>query len=97
MLRQLNQAEVDYEGREEDQALELAEIERRLVDFWAVKQGQVKVPLAVGLLLRNKMVETRADANFSWQRQRAASQRYRITAQGKQFLTEAVKTDNRVA
>jgi hypothetical protein len=96
VLRQLNQSEAHHEGREEEQSLELGEIEQRLSDFWAVKQGRIKVPLAVGLLLRNKMVETRADPKASWQRQRAVHQRYQITIEGKRFLTEALASDSRI-
>jgi hypothetical protein len=96
VLRQLNQTEAHHEGNEQDQALELAEIEQRLSDFWAVKQGKIKVPLAVGLLLRNKMVETRADPKESWQRQRSVQQRYQITVEGKRFLTEALTTETRI-
>ena len=76
--------------------MELAELEQRLSDFWAVRQGKIKVPLAVGLLLRNKMVETRSDPKASWQRQRAVQQRYQITTEGKRFLTEAVASDSRI-
>lgn len=96
VLRQLNQSEAHHEGNEQDQALELAEIEEKLSDFWAVKQGKIKVPLAVGLLLRNKMVETRADPKESWQRQRSVHQRYQITVEGKRFLTEALTTESRI-
>ena len=96
VLRQLNQTEAHHEGNEQDQALELAELETRLSDFWAVKQGKIKVPLAVGLLLRNRMVETRSDAKESWQRQRTVQQRYQITVEGKRFLTEALTTESRI-
>jgi hypothetical protein len=96
VLRQLNQTEAHHEGSEQDQALELAEIEQRLSDFWAVKQGKIKIPLAVGLLLRNKMVETRADPKESWQRQRSVHQRYQITVEGKRFLTESLTTETRI-
>ena len=96
VLRQLNQSEAHHEGHEQDQAMELAEIENRLSDFWAVKQGKIKIPLAVGLLLRNRMVETRADAKESWQRQRQVQQRYQITVEGKRFLTEALTSESRI-
>jgi hypothetical protein len=76
--------------------MELTEIETALLDFWAVKQGRVKVPLAVGLLLRNAMIATRRDASYSWQRQRGVTQRYQITTEGKKFLTEAVQRDERI-
>jgi len=96
VLRQLNQTEAHHEGSEQDQALELAELEQRLSDFWAVKQGKIKIPLAVGLLLRNKMVETRADSKESWQRQRRVQQRYQITVEGKRFLTESLTSETRI-
>ncbi len=96
VLRQLNQSEAHHEGHEQDQALELVELEARLADFWAVKQGKIKVPLALGLLLRNKMIEARADAKDSWQRQRRVEQRYMITVEGKRFLTESLASESRI-
>lgn len=97
MLRQLNQSEAHHEGQEHEQAMELAELETRLSDFWAVKQGKIKVPFALGLLLRNKMVETRADPKESWQRQRRVQQRYQITVEGKRFLTDSLSSQSRIA
>lgn len=96
ILKQLNQAESVHEGKTAEQALELAELERRLSDFWAVDQGTVKVALALGLLLRNGLVAAQANGEFSWQRQRAAKQLYQITAEGKKFLVETIKTNDRI-
>jgi hypothetical protein len=96
ILRQLNQADSAHEGKRVDQALELNEIESRLSDFWAVKQGTVQVSLALGLLLRNGLVAVPGDEDFSWQRQRSVAQRYQITAQGKKFLVEAIETADRI-
>ena len=42
------------------------------------------------------MVETRADAKESWQRQRSVQQRYQITVEGKRFLTEALTSESRI-
>ena len=94
--RQLNQAESVHEGQTAEQALELAEIQRRLDDFWAVEQGRVKVALVLGLLLRNGFVSARPAGDFSWQRQRSARQLYQITTAGKKFLVEAIRTSDRI-
>ena len=96
ILKQLNQAESIHEGKAADQALELAELERRLADFWAVDQGAVKVSLALGLLLRNGLVAAQHEGEFSWQRQRSAQQLYQITAEGKRFLVETLRTSDRI-
>jgi len=96
ILKQLNQAESVHEGQRTDQALELAEVEQRLSDFWAVEQGTVKVALALGLLLRNGLVAARPAGEHSWQRQRSARQLYTITTEGKKFLVEAIKTSERI-
>ena len=96
ILKQLNAAETAHEGKDAEQALELAEIERRLSDFWAVDQGAVKVALALGLLLRNGLVSARKAGDFSWQRQRTASQLYQITTDGKKFLVESIRTNERI-
>lgn len=97
ILKQLNLAESREEGREPEQALELAEIERRLSDFPAVGEGRVKVSLALGLLLRNGLVAAQANPDFSWQRQRGIAQRYQITAEGKKFLVDSIQTSTRIS
>lgn len=96
ILKQLNQAESAHEGRDEEQALELAELEGRLSGFWAVERKQVKVPLALGLLLRNRLVSTQGRSDYSWQRRRNVAQRYRITPEGKKFLVDALVSSDRV-
>ena len=96
ILKQLNQADTVHEGAQADQSLELPEIERRLSDFWAIDNGSVKVGLALGLLLRNGLVATSGMPDYSWQRQRAAAQRYLITPEGKKFLVESIQTSERI-
>lgn len=96
ILRQLNQADSAHEGQTQEQALELAEIERRLSDFPAVQTGSVKVALALGLLLRNGLVDAPGDGQYSWQRQRNVSQRYQITVEGKKFLKDSIATSERI-
>jgi hypothetical protein len=96
ILRQLNQAESRHEGASTEQALELKELESRLDDFWAVRGGTIRVRFAVGLLLRNKLVQVLGATDYSWQRQRDVAIRYQITAQGKQFLVEAIENSDRV-
>ena len=96
ILRQLNHAEEANDGKSADQALELAELEERLSDFEPVKRGQIKVALALGLLLRNGLVTTDGGSDYSWQRQRDVAQRYRISADGKKFLVGAITTSNRI-
>ena len=97
ILRQLNQADAKHEGKAADQALELPEIQDRLADFWAVAKGQIKIQLAVGLLLRNGLVAVQAPGDYSWQRQRATGHRYAITAEGKKFLIGAIQTSDRIS
>lgn len=96
ILRQLNQADSAHEGQRAEQSLELNELESRLSDFWAVKQGTVPVSLAVGLLLRNGLVAVPGSDDYSWQRQRAVAERYQITAEGKKFLVDAIETADRI-
>lgn len=96
ILRQLNQAESRHEGREIEQELELTEIESRIGNDAGPKDGAISVALAVGLLLRNGLVKASGAGDYSWQRQRSAHQRYRITSEGKKFLLESIETSNRV-
>ena len=97
ILKQLNEAEAKHEGKLADQALELVEIEQRLADFWGVTRGQVKIALALGLLLRNGLVTVQAPGDYSWQRQRTTHHRYAISAEGKKFLVGAIQTSDRIA
>lgn len=96
ILKQLNQADTAHEGETTEQALELVELEQRLNDFWAITQGAVTVSLALGLLLRNKLVTAQTDQDYSWQRQRMSHQRYQITTDGKKFLVQALETSERI-
>ncbi|MCI4353807.1 MAG: hypothetical protein L3K06_00385 [Thermoplasmata archaeon] len=97
ILRQLNQADAVHEGKAAEQALELTEISERLTDFWGVTKGNVKIQLAVGLLLRNGLVAVQAAGEYSWQRQRTTRARYAITAEGKKFLVGAIATSDRIS
>jgi hypothetical protein len=96
ILQQLNQAETSNEGKSIEQALELSELESRLHDFWAVSRAAVKIPLALGLLVRNGMVGVQSSGNYSWQRQRGVAARYQITAEGKKFLVQALEKSERI-
>jgi DNA-binding PadR family transcriptional regulator len=96
ILRHLNQIEFQNEGKGPDQALELGELETKLAGFWAVRQGSTKVALALGLLLRNGLIQTHGTADYSWQRGRPTVQRYQITSSGKQFLLENIDRTDRI-
>jgi hypothetical protein len=96
ILKQLNQAESQQDGATPAPALELAELEDRLKSFWAIDSGTVTVSLALGLLLRNGLVGTRADQEYSWQRGRAVAQRYNITGDGKKFLVDSIGKSDRI-
>ncbi|HTT73894.1 MAG TPA: hypothetical protein VMG99_07120 [Thermoplasmata archaeon] len=92
ILQQLNRAESVHEGSHREQTLTLADLDRLLRKLPPVEDGQVKVALALGLLVRNGFVEVEAAGNFA-PRGRPPAQ-YRITANGKQFLVDAqVKTE----
>ncbi|HTW40096.1 MAG TPA: hypothetical protein VMF04_04495 [Thermoplasmata archaeon] len=100
ILQQLNRAESINEGQQREQALALADLERMLGKFWAIEQDLVKVPLALGLLVRNGMVEVQATGNYVPPKQgprNAPKPQYRITAGGKQFLVESLEKSDRIA
>ncbi len=99
ILQQLNRAESQNEGKPREQVLELADLERLLAKFWAVEQDLVKIPLALGLLVRNRLVEAEAAGNYAAAgHSRAAPRaRYRISSAGKQFLVEAQEKSDRIA
>lgn len=96
LLQQLNRAESINEGRAQEQTLELEEMERLLARFWAVERGQVKVPLALGLLVRNGLVAARLPAGRTPNLGPPARAVYQITAEGKAFLVDLQKTSDRI-
>jgi len=96
LLQQLNRAESINEGQARDQTLELGEMERLLARFWAVEQGQVKVPLALGLLVRNGLVEARLPTDRRPSPGTPPRAVYQITAEGKAFLVEVQKSSDRI-
>jgi len=95
ILQQLNRAESIHEGRDHAQALDLDELQRALRKFWAVDEGKVKLPLALGLLVRNGLVL--AEAAGTGRERPAPRARYRISPQGKQFLVESLANAERIA
>ena len=96
ILQQLNRAESVHEGLLADLALGLDDLERTLRKFWAIDEGQVKLPFALGLLVRNRMVGVQLGSAGPRPDGAAARARYRITAEGKQFLVEALQRDDRI-
>ena len=96
ILKLLNQADTLHEGERAEQSLELLDLERRLSDFWAVDQGSVKVSLALGLLLRNGLVEPYAGADGAWVKPPTSKPRYGITAEGKRFLVDSLENQDRI-
>jgi hypothetical protein len=96
ILQQLNRVESMHEGHEHRQTLELREIERLLSDFWAIKHDQVKVPLVLGLLVRNGMVDAQAGEARAGRARTLAPASYRITTEGKRFLVESSTQADRI-
>lgn len=96
ILQQLNRVESMHEGQDQRQTLELREIQRLLSDFWAIKHDQVKVPLVLGLLVRNSMVEAQAGAPDPARSRAPTPASYRITTEGKRFLIETSHQDDRI-
>jgi hypothetical protein len=95
ILQQLNRAESIHEGQE-GQTLELREIERLLSDFWAIKHDDVKIPLVLGLLVRNGMVEAQAGPPASARSRTPSPASYRITTEGKRFLIDTSQQSDRI-
>ncbi len=96
ILQQLNRVESIHEGNDDRQTLELREIERLLSDFWAIRHDQVKVPLVLGLLVRNGMVEAQAGEPARAPGRVASPASYRITTDGKRFLVESAHQADRI-
>jgi len=97
ILQQLNRAESIHEGRDHDQALYLDELDRALRRFWAIDEEKVKLPLMLGLLVRNGLVRVEVGGVAPVHGRAPGGARYRITTQGKQFLLEALDKPDRIA
>lgn len=96
ILQQLNRVESMHEGQARDQVLELADIERLLNRFWAIEKDHVKIPLVLGLLVRNGLVEVQGGGSLSPKAREAPRARYHITTEGKRFLVEALQRADRI-
>ena len=96
ILQQLNRAESLHEGRAADQALALDDLDRSLRRFWAGDQDRVKLPQALGLLVRNGLVQAEVGGPRPAHGVSGQGTRYRITPQGKQFLVEALQKTDRI-
>jgi hypothetical protein len=96
ILQQLNRVESMYDGKEQQQSLQLKEIERLLSDLWAIKHDQVKVPLVLGLLVRNGMVEAQAGEPTPNRTRTLSPASYRITSEGKRFLVDSTHQTDRI-
>jgi len=96
ILQQLNRVESQYEGRDREQVLQLDELERALRRFWAIDEQKVKLPLALGLLVRNGLVQAEAAGPRPPRGAPPGRARYRITSLGKQFLVDALHKADRI-
>jgi hypothetical protein len=97
ILQQLNRVESIHEGKTREQMLELPDLERLLHRFWAVENDHVKIPLALGLLVRNGLVEVVGGTAYPGKGKAPARVRYHLTADGKRFLIEAQEKSDRIA
>jgi hypothetical protein len=96
ILQQLNRVESIHEGQEDRQALELRDLQRLLADFWAIKHDQVKVPLVLGLLVRNGMVDAQVGDPSPAASKALTPASYRITTEGKRFLIDSSHQADRI-
>jgi hypothetical protein len=96
ILQQLNRAESMHEGNVREQTLGLDDLERSLRRFWAIDEQAVRLPHALGLLVRNGLVRAELGAPAPQAPRARAAARYGITAQGKQFLLDAMHQTDRI-
>jgi hypothetical protein len=97
ILQQLNRVEAMHEGNPSEQALGLSDLQRIFQKFWAVERDGVKVPVALGLLVRNQLVEAAAEGDRPGDGRGATPARYRISAEGKRYLVDAQEKSDRIA
>jgi len=96
ILQQLNRVESMHEGNDNRQTLELKEVERLLSDFWAIRHDHVRIPLVLGLLVRNGMVEVKAGDPGPAGSRTPSPASYRITTDGKRFLVDTSHQSDRI-
>ncbi len=97
ILQQLNRAEAVHEGNPGEQGLGLPDLERIFQKFWAVERDGVKVPVVLGLLVRNGMVEATRTAPSGGVARGSIATVYRISAEGKRYLVDAQERSDRIA
>jgi hypothetical protein len=97
VLQQLNRAESMNEGRARDQSLDLREVERLLTRFWAVEHDSVRIPVVLGLLVRNGLVEAKLASDAAAPGNGGTRVQYNITADGKAYLVEALEKTDRIS
>lgn len=95
VLRELNKS-AETATRPEDDGLELREIMDRIEGVFSGKQMSNKVPVILGTLVQNGMVNYVGTKVYSWVRQREVNHRYVITISGKEFLRSNVQTSDRI-
>jgi hypothetical protein len=95
VLRELNKS-AQAATHPEDNGLELREIMDRLTESQAGRAGAMRVPVILGTLVQNGMVDYVGTKVYSWVRQRDVRDRYVITTQGKEFLRLNVETNDRI-
>ena len=95
ILQQLNQATEENVGSHLDQALTLTELDRRHTRFWAVERENVRIPLALGLLVRNGLVQASGGSSIAASTE-SRTARYEITPDGKRFLIDALQKSDRI-
>ncbi len=95
ILKELNRSEESAANSTEN-GLEAAEIEERLVEFWAIREGRVQVTEMIGMLRANRMIEFDDAQRYSWVRKRNLNGVYRITMDGKEYLRTNLENRERI-
>jgi hypothetical protein len=95
VLKELNRSE-ETAANEVENGLEMQEIEERLLEFWAIREGHVELRNMLAMLNTNRMIEFDGAKKYSWVRKRNLSGVYRITTDGKEYLRSNVDSRERI-
>ena len=95
VLKELNRSE-ETAANEVENGLEVGELEQRLLEFWAIREGRVELRNMLSMLNSNQMIEFDGAQKYSWVRKRNLSGVYRITTDGKEYLRSNVDSRERI-
>jgi hypothetical protein len=97
ILKDLDRPVVRASESGEEPAVGFDELAARLSGDGSPSTGRAKLAIALGFLVRKGLVRAEADPDFAWKRPQPAVRRFRITAEGRRFLSRSAPAPEQIA